>query len=83
MCHFYSKKNELDRKFVKMIPNLKMKKSSQKCTICMEKYEEGTSTIDLGEIIKQLPCGHILHRGCAKNWLKVNKKCPVCRLDLE
>lgn len=66
-----------------MIPNLRMKKSSQKCTVCLEKYEEGNSAHVSGEIIKQLPCSHILHRVCAKNWFKVNKKCPVCRLDIE
>ena len=30
-----------------------------------------------------MPCGHILHSKCAKGWLKVNRRCPLCRLDLE
>lgn len=37
----------------------------------------------IGEIIKRFPCGHIFHRECAKSLMKVNKKCPVCRFDLE
>ena len=35
------------------------------------------------EIIKKLPCGHILHRECAKEYLKANHFCPICRLDLQ
>ena len=54
---------------------MKMGKSSQKCTICLAEFEKG-------ELIKKLPCSHILHRDCFKQWFSVDHRCPVCRLDL-
>ena len=67
-----------------MIPNLRLKSTSQRCTICQEDFVLGKiSQFILDEVIKKLPCKHIMHRECAKQWLKVNKTCTVCRLDLE
>ena len=46
------------------------------CNICIENYNQNES-------IKVLPCGHLFHLDCIKNWLcneKVN--CPVCRKDV-
>lgn len=60
-----------------------MGKSSQKCTICMEGFQVGKYIYISEEPIKRFPCGHIFHNQCAKAWLKVNRRCPVCRLDLE
>ena len=54
---------------------MKMTKSSQTCSICINSFAKD-------EIIKKLPCGHILHRDCVKPWLKVDSRCPVCRFDL-
>ena len=84
MNKFYSKTNELKAKYRKMIPNMKLKSTSQRCTICQEDFVLGNLTsYSSDEIIKKLPCKHIMHRECAKKWLKVNKYCTVCRLDLE
>ena len=37
----------------------------------------------LDEIIKKMPCKHIFHRECIKQWFKSNHTCPVCRADIE
>ena len=34
-------------------------------------------------MIKKLPCSHIFHKDCVKNWFKVNKRCPICRTDIQ
>jgi len=39
------------------------------CTVCMADITEG----------KQLPCGHIFHLRCLKEWLRRNPICPTCR----
>ena len=52
-----------------------MSSSSRTCPMCLEGYTKG-------EIIKKLPCEHILHRECARAWLNSNVTCPICRLDL-
>jgi len=46
------------------------------CSICMEEYC-GTKPI------VKTACGHIFHKQCLKNWLQVDKTCPLCRSDLE
>lgn len=29
---------------------------------------------------KKLPCGHMLHLQCIKNWMERSQTCPICRL---
>ncbi|CCE63729.1 hypothetical protein TPHA_0F02480 [Tetrapisispora phaffii CBS 4417] len=31
---------------------------------------------------KKLPCCHILHLGCLKNWMERSQTCPICRLSV-
>ena len=62
---------------------MKMVKSNQKCTVCLDGFEKGKFAPKIGEIIKKFPCKHIFHRNCAKSWLKVNTRCAICRMDLE
>lgn len=40
------------------------------CSICCE---------DLKEKATKLPCGHMFHGACVKQWLEQHNQCPVCR----
>lgn len=31
----------------------------------------------------KLPCSHIFHYKCVKQWLKISIFCPLCRLNLK
>lgn len=45
------------------------------CSICMEDFKrelKGTP----------LPCGHIYHKCCIEDWLKIDHVCPICRSEL-
>ncbi|CAI2298649.1 unnamed protein product [Caenorhabditis sp. 36 PRJEB53466] len=46
------------------------------CTVCLCAYEDG-------ENITNLPCNHFFHTECIEKWLKLNKKCPMCRVDID
>lgn len=46
------------------------------CTVCLSNYEEGES-------IRKLPCNHVFHPDCIYKWLDINKKCPMCREDID
>ncbi|XP_034046041.1 E3 ubiquitin-protein ligase Arkadia isoform X2 [Thalassophryne amazonica] len=48
----------------------------EKCTICLSILEEG-------EDVRRLPCMHLFHQLCVDQWLLTNKKCPICRVDIE
>ncbi|GFR70700.1 E3 ubiquitin-protein ligase Arkadia [Elysia marginata] len=48
----------------------------EKCTICLSEFESG-------EDVRRLPCMHLFHSDCVDKWLKTNKKCPICRVDIE
>lgn len=39
------------------------------CGVCLEK--EG--------VFHGLPCGHLYHKDCIRNWLNTNPTCPACR----
>tara|TARA_X000000368_G_C23003584_1_gene700073 strand:+ start:41 stop:742 length:702 start_codon:yes stop_codon:yes gene_type:complete len=48
-----------------------------KCPIMQVPFEEG-------EIIAQLPCGHIFNKDSVLQWLEEeSNKCPVCRYELK
>lgn len=42
------------------------------CCICLSEIKKGKDTV-------LLPCGHMFHSKCGKNWLKKNNTCPMCR----
>ena len=47
-----------------------------KCTICLSEFEEE-------EDVRRLPCMHLFHVDCVDQWLATNKRCPICRVDIE
>ncbi|XP_060715111.1 E3 ubiquitin-protein ligase Arkadia-like [Tachysurus vachellii] len=50
--------------------------TEEKCTICLSILEEG-------EDVRRLPCMHLFHQLCVDQWFLTNKKCPICRVDIE
>ena len=50
--------------------------TTDKCTICLSDFEEG-------EDVRRLPCMHLFHAECVDQWLKTNKCCPICRVDID
>lgn len=47
-----------------------------RCTICLCDYEEQDE-------VRRLPCMHLFHKECVDQWLPTNKRCPICRVDIE
>ncbi|CDW55518.1 E3 ubiquitin-protein ligase Arkadia [Trichuris trichiura] len=47
-----------------------------KCSICLLEFERDDS-------IRTLRCNHFFHVRCIDRWLVINKKCPVCRLEVD
>ena len=35
------------------------------------------------EDVRRLPCMHLFHVPCVDQWLGLNKRCPICRADIE
>lgn len=48
----------------------------EKCTICLSEFEDN-------EDVRRLPCMHLFHIECVDQWLTTNKRCPICRVDIE
>ncbi|KAK7283881.1 hypothetical protein RIF29_13629 [Crotalaria pallida] len=53
----------------------KRKKSVKRCVICQMTYRRGDQQI-------KLPCNHVYHGECITKWLSINKKCPVCNIEV-
>ncbi|KAI3460410.1 hypothetical protein Pfo_017073 [Paulownia fortunei] len=45
------------------------------CAICKD-------LVNVGEVAKNLPCGHGYHGECIVPWLGARNSCPVCRFEL-
>lgn len=49
------------------------------CPICIEKINESDDI----QYCRILVCRHIYCDKCITRWLKINKHCPLCKVDLE
>jgi hypothetical protein len=38
---------------------------------------------EVEEDVRRLPCMHLFHVTCVDQWLVLNKRCPICRVDIE
>jgi hypothetical protein len=73
--------NTLPHKFHKVIKSSNDEDESEenngeRCTICLCEYQEQ-------EDVRRLPCMHLFHKECVDQWLPTNKRCPICRVDIE
>ena len=73
--------NPLNEDIIKSLPIIKLKDISKlsenktNCIICMENFKEGDNTISL-------PCIHIYHEKCIKDWFKRQNFCPICKFEI-
>jgi hypothetical protein len=43
-----------------------------RCAICLVRLEQG-------DVVGNIPCGHVFHKACLKSWLPQANRCPLCR----
>lgn len=48
---------------------------SAECSICLDELVTGQPAL-------RIPCGHLFHEDCVKDWLLKSNECPVCRFEL-
>ncbi|CAJ0575480.1 unnamed protein product, partial [Mesorhabditis spiculigera] len=48
----------------------------ERCTVCLMDFESGDG-------VRTLRCEHLFHVDCIDKWLVYNKKCPVCRVEVD
>lgn len=48
---------------------------SNECSICLDELQ-------IGQPALRIPCGHLYHEECVKDWLRKSNECPVCRYEL-
>uniref|UniRef100_A0AC35TYG1 RING-type domain-containing protein n=1 Tax=Rhabditophanes sp. KR3021 TaxID=114890 RepID=A0AC35TYG1_9BILA len=68
------------KKFSTILPFEKddngINEEDERCTVCLSEFESGDE-------IRALPCSHRYHTECIDRWLGINKKCPLCREDID
>jgi len=50
--------------------------NNKECVICFDEHI-------IGQTACKLPCGHIFHPECLKDWLAKQASCPICRYEVE
>ena len=65
--------NELPETQIEDVNKLDQEKKN--CIICLEDFKNGDKAIIL-------PCIHLFHTECIKNWLKTQNTCPICKFKL-
>ncbi len=53
----------------------KLSDDKKNCIICLEDFKNR-------EEIVTLPCTHIFHTKCIKDWLIEEKSCPICKFEI-
>ena len=53
----------------------KLDNEKKNCIICLENFK-------VGEKVIILPCVHIFHSECIKNWFTAKDECPMCKFKL-
>ncbi|RXG53121.1 RING finger protein [Armadillidium vulgare] len=69
-------RNTFPHKYKKIKRSEASEEGVEKCTICLSEFEER-------EEVRRLPCMHLFHTDCVDQWLSTNKRCPICRVDIE
>ncbi|KAG8189051.1 hypothetical protein JTE90_025485 [Oedothorax gibbosus] len=69
-------RNTLPHKYKKIMKCNETDDNLEKCTICLCEFEDD-------EDVRRLPCMHLFHIECVDQWLTTNKRCPICRVDIE
>ena len=69
-------KKEVDT-LIKILPNSKIEKVNKnlKCVICLNGFK-------IGDKESTLPCMHIFHYNCLKNWMYEQRWCPICKSEI-
>uniref|UniRef100_A0A0D6QZ54 RING-type domain-containing protein n=2 Tax=Araucaria cunninghamii TaxID=56994 RepID=A0A0D6QZ54_ARACU len=63
---------------IQELPKFRMKAvptDCSECPICLEEFRVGNE-------VRGLPCAHNFHVDCIDQWLRLNIKCPRCRLSV-
>lgn len=47
----------------------------EQCAVCREDYQDE-------DLVYVLPCGHFYHSSCIREWLKINRSCPICAKEV-
>ena len=70
--------NDINR-IMELLPstvlNEKKEGENNNCIICLGEF-------DIGESVTTLPCVHLFHTDCIKNWLKSQNHCPICKFEI-
>lgn len=45
------------------------------CTVCLEEMKVGSEE-------KAMPCSHVFHEDCIRQWLRRSHYCPICRFEV-
>jgi hypothetical protein len=71
--------NRIERSIFGFLPEATIKDISnlyyENCLICLNNFEKH-------ELVTTLPCSHIFHCACLREWLSYNKVCPLCRASI-
>ncbi|KAJ9163635.1 hypothetical protein P3X46_023284 [Hevea brasiliensis] len=64
------------RSAIEALEKVKVNKGSwEQCVICLE-------DISIGMEATRMPCSHIYHGSCIRNWLENSNLCPLCRFQV-
>ena len=54
----------------------KLNEENKKCIICLEDFKDNDNAIFL-------PCFHVFHNNCIREWLRNKDFCPLCKINIK
>ncbi|KAG7393304.1 hypothetical protein PHYBOEH_006146 [Phytophthora boehmeriae] len=52
-----------------------VRKDARECVICQVE-------MSIGMKVTRMPCQHLFHTACLREWLQIGNSCPICRVEI-
>lgn len=69
--------NDEDMEFFQSLQKVNIKEAGASLETCVICYSNQITIFE-----KPLECGHRFHTECINEWLKYQKKCPYCKMEI-
>lgn len=58
-----------------VVADIAVRRDARECVICQ-------GELSIGMQVTRMPCQHLFHTACLRQWLQIGNSCPICRVEI-